>query len=246
MGHFLTFSARRMELSKGGLSPILFCMYPDELLNQINESGIGCHIGYLSFAGLGYADDVGILSPSVEALQELLHICEKYADEFNVIFNTKKTMCMCISGRVQPPSRHVTLNGPPLRWTNKAKYLGNLVNSSFNDCEDIRMKTGSFISQVNKLNNKFSFVSSNVKAMAMAPTLCNRPIISGLGPDLGWDSAISWSWLGAAFDCCRVTGSLKLRFHHSSHMIRAERHSPLQWCMLSFQLSETKDGRSQI
>ena len=154
-----------MEVSKGGggLSPILFCVYTDELLKRINESGIGCHIGHLYFAGLGYADDVGILSPSIEALHELLHICEKYADEFNVIFNAKKTMCMCISGRVQPPSRHVTLNGSPLRWTNKAKYLGNLVNSSLNDCEDIRMKTGIFISQVNKLNNKFSFVSSNVK-----------------------------------------------------------------------------------
>ena len=64
-----------MELSKGGggvLSPILFCVYTDELLNRINESGIGCHIGHLSFAGLGYADDVGILSPSIEALQELM------------------------------------------------------------------------------------------------------------------------------------------------------------------------------
>ena len=69
-------------------------MYTDELLNRINESGIGCHISHLSFAGLGYADDVGILSPSIEALHELLHICEKYADEFNVIFNAKKTMCV--------------------------------------------------------------------------------------------------------------------------------------------------------
>ena len=149
-------------------------MYTDELLNRINESGIGCHIGHLSFAGLGYADDVGILSPSIEALQELLHICEKYADEFNVIFNAKKIMCMCISGRVQPPSRHVTLNGSPLRWTNKGKYmyLGNLVNGSLNDSEDTRMKTGIFISQVNKLNNKFSFVSSNVKGRLLQ-TYCS-------------------------------------------------------------------------
>ena len=72
-------------------------MYTDELLNRINESGIGCHIGHLSFAGLGYADDVGILSPSIEALQELLNICEKYADEFNVLFNANKTMCTCVS-----------------------------------------------------------------------------------------------------------------------------------------------------
>ena len=78
-------------------------------------------------------------------------------------------MCQC---RVQPPSRHVTLNGSPLRWTNKVKYLGNWVNSSLNDCEDIRMKTGIFISQVNKLNNKFSFVSSKVKGRLLQ-TYCS-------------------------------------------------------------------------
>ena len=71
-------------------------MYVDELLNRVNGSGIGCHIGHLSYAGLRYADDVALLTPSIQALQELLHTCEDFAEEYNVKFNAKKTMCMCI------------------------------------------------------------------------------------------------------------------------------------------------------
>ena len=41
------------------LSPILFCVYFDELLKLLNASGLGCHVGHLSSAGSGYADDVG-------------------------------------------------------------------------------------------------------------------------------------------------------------------------------------------
>ena len=66
------------------MSPILFCLYIDELLNRINESGLGCHIGHLSYAGLGYADEVTISIPSVRALQSILNICEGFADGYNV------------------------------------------------------------------------------------------------------------------------------------------------------------------
>ena len=78
-------------------------MYVDELLNRVNGSGIGCHVGHLSYAGLGYADDVALLTPSIQALQELLHTCEDFADEYNVKFNAKKTMCMCIGSSVHLP-----------------------------------------------------------------------------------------------------------------------------------------------
>ena len=53
----------------GVLSPILFCVYIDELLRRIDSSGLGCHIGHLLYAGVCYADGVGLLAPSVQALQ---------------------------------------------------------------------------------------------------------------------------------------------------------------------------------
>ena len=59
-----------MVLSKGAFYPLSFFVYIDELLNRLLSSGIGCHMGHLSNACFGYADDVNLLAPSVGALQD--------------------------------------------------------------------------------------------------------------------------------------------------------------------------------
>ena len=70
------FFATENGVKQGGiLSPILFCVYIGELLNRLLSSGIGCHMGHLSYACFGYADDVNLLVPSVGALQDLITIC---------------------------------------------------------------------------------------------------------------------------------------------------------------------------
>ena len=161
-------------VKQGGiLSPVLFCVYVDELLNRVNGSGIGCHVGHLSYAGLGYADDVALLTPSIQALQELLHTCEDFADEYNVKFNAKKTMCMCIGSSVHLPRRRVTLHGSHIAWSASVKHLGNNITQNLSDSDDIRAKKGVFISQVNKLNNKFSVISSNVRGRLLQTYCCS-------------------------------------------------------------------------
>ena len=77
----------------GVLSPILFCIYFDELLKRIERTGIGCHVGHHFYGGLGYADDVVLLSPTVCGLQLLINTCEKFATENSVTFNSRKTVC---------------------------------------------------------------------------------------------------------------------------------------------------------
>ena len=58
----------------GVLSPILFCVYMDELFTRIRKSGYGCHVGHISYAVFGYADDVKLLSPTIRGLQKLLEM----------------------------------------------------------------------------------------------------------------------------------------------------------------------------
>ena len=87
------FFATENGVKQGGiLSHIPFCVYIDELLNRLLSSGIGCHMGHLSYAFFGYADDVNLLVPSVCVLLDLITICEKFAKEYHVIFNGKKVL----------------------------------------------------------------------------------------------------------------------------------------------------------
>ena len=49
---------------------------------------MGCYVGS-TFVGLvGYADDLFLISPSLDGLQEMLKVCEKYAYVHNLKCST--------------------------------------------------------------------------------------------------------------------------------------------------------------
>ena len=72
----------------GVISCHLFNLYIDRLLVQLSNSGYGFHIAGDNVGALSYADDITLFSPSVWG------ICEKYRLENNIIFNSKKTVCI--------------------------------------------------------------------------------------------------------------------------------------------------------
>ena len=74
----------------GVLSPILFGVYIDELLCRLRKSGYGCKIGHLYFGGVGYADDVSFIAPSLYALNKMCKIALEYANEYDIKFNPLK------------------------------------------------------------------------------------------------------------------------------------------------------------
>ena len=60
----------------GVLSPILFCIYIDNLLiMSLKNNDIGWHVGSHFCGAFGYADDIMLLSPSVSGLQNMLDCC---------------------------------------------------------------------------------------------------------------------------------------------------------------------------
>ena len=154
-------------VKKGGvLSPILFCVYFDELLKDPESSGMGCYIGHHFYGCVGYADDVKLLCPSINGLQSMMNVCENFSDEFDVTFNTKKTLCICYGSDNNATLRQVSLNG--------VKYLGNrqwntLVMSLCTTCTIMPMFIkkrgggGDFIAAVNKMNSVFASVHAELK-----------------------------------------------------------------------------------
>ena len=67
------------------LSPLLFSVYIDELLEKLKASKIGCHIGHHYVGALGYADDIILLCPSLAGLKKMIKICEDYIQR-NIVF----------------------------------------------------------------------------------------------------------------------------------------------------------------
>ena len=79
----------------GVLSPILFSVYLDDLLQNLADSGVGCHWGHLFVGAVCYADDIVLLAPYPSALRILLNICSSYASTHGLRFNAEKTQLIC-------------------------------------------------------------------------------------------------------------------------------------------------------
>ena len=60
----------------GVLSPHLFNLYIDDVINRISNSKYCCNVRFACVSIFMYADDLILMSPSVTALQKLLKIVE--------------------------------------------------------------------------------------------------------------------------------------------------------------------------
>ena len=76
----------------GVISPLLFSIYINPLIQNLNDSKMGCHMGNICSNAFAYADDVVILSPTCTAMNNLIHICESYAIDYDLQFNPNKCM----------------------------------------------------------------------------------------------------------------------------------------------------------
>ena len=123
----------------GVLSPILFTVYIDELLTRLSKLGIGCYSCHLFAGSLGYADDIALLAPSSSALLILLSVCEKFSDEYDLIFNTAKTQLICIRSdkKFFLPDGAFCFLGHPLCFRNSIVYLGHTLLFNLDDADDI-------------------------------------------------------------------------------------------------------------
>ena len=71
----------------GCLSPMLFTLYLDGLIQNLKHTGICCYIDKTYCVVFGYADDMAIVSPTLFGLGKMIEICKEYASEMDLLFN---------------------------------------------------------------------------------------------------------------------------------------------------------------
>ena len=85
----------------GCLSPTLFSIYLNELIDVLRFSNIGCRYGYHYMSVSYYTDDIGLLSPTLSGLKEMLKLCEDYALRPKFIFNASKSQLIYSSSNTE-------------------------------------------------------------------------------------------------------------------------------------------------
>ena len=196
-----TFSVNNGVKQGAVLSPILFCVYIDSLFSVLRRNRTGCWINGMYAGIMGYADDMWLLSPTQDGLQEMVQICSDYCKNLNLSFSTrsgfKKSKTKCIAHtKKEKTLRKIVLDGCELPWVSHAKHLGHKISFKINGLsEDLMEKRATYINRVNELNQEFYFVNSSTKIMIN--NIFNSSFYSSQIWDLFSDEAIrlekSWN-----------------------------------------------------
>ena len=75
----------------GILSPILFSIFINDILNTISTSEIGCKLGYSQVNILCYANDIILFAPLFKGLQIIVDKFECYFNLMKLIMNVSKS-----------------------------------------------------------------------------------------------------------------------------------------------------------
>ena len=74
------------------LSPVLFATFINDLISELHDSKYGAVSPSINepISCIAYADDIVILSNSINKLNKLLKICERHSNHWAYKFNSKK------------------------------------------------------------------------------------------------------------------------------------------------------------
>ena len=83
-----------------------------------------------------YADDISLLCPSITGLKQMLLLCETYAEEYNIRFNSSNSQLIQFTD-MNNVKRDISIemkNGSNINIVDKCKYLGTTLYS------DVKLK----------------------------------------------------------------------------------------------------------
>ena len=165
----------------GILSPMLFNVYMDQLSIRLNRSGIGGNIGGHLISHLCYADDLCLISLSSAGMQSLLDICNSYAIEHVLTYNSNKSYSLCFKPKHIKFARPCFyLNRLEIPRVDQCKYLGIMICTK--NCDiDLKRQMRKFYANINILSRprKFAKCSPNVKC-TLFKSFCSNMYCSKL------------------------------------------------------------------
>ena len=127
-----TFTMKNGVKQGAVLSALLFCVYVDALFKILRKKRTGCWINNNYIGILGYADDIFLLSPTRDGLQEMVKPCDDYATHHNLTFSTNsdyrkcKTKCLAFLKNTRN-LKNIQLGKIELPWVQSTKHLGNKI-----------------------------------------------------------------------------------------------------------------------
>jgi hypothetical protein len=111
------------------LSPVLFNLYVDDVLVDLQRSQLGCVVKGNVLNSFMYADDLIILSILVTDLQRLIDIAVESLNSVLLSVNSKKCCCMRVGKRFASSCQNIKVGQIEIEWAKEFRYLGVYLTS---------------------------------------------------------------------------------------------------------------------
>ena len=163
---------------------MLFSVYLDDLLCELRQANVGCHMNGYFVGAVIYADDITLLGPTRSSILSMLSVCDVYARNMDILFNPAKTNCIFF------PAYPTSLLGLPLHFMNtdivfvpSCTFLGISVSSHDISDRNIPQSVQKLYRRANEVMSDFKSLSRNVKSQLFS-TFCLDAYGSQLWPFL--------------------------------------------------------------
>ena len=110
------------------LSPAIFNIFINAFIFKLRETNSGCCINGDFIGCVMYADDLILISASVNGFQSLLNCCHTASLDLLLNFNCAKSTCIAIGLRSSFNVSNMQQGDDFISWSNKLKYLGVMFN----------------------------------------------------------------------------------------------------------------------
>jgi hypothetical protein len=114
----------------GVLSPVLFAIYVNDIIVNLEKERLGCYIGDIFLGCIMYADDLVLLSASVVMLQKMIDLCVHEVNGLEMTFNVSKSAVVRIGPAYNNKCVSLKLCNDRLQYVNSVKYLGAVICSA--------------------------------------------------------------------------------------------------------------------
>jgi hypothetical protein len=163
----------------GPLSPRLFSIYVEDLITELEDSGLGTHINGISTGVIMYADDLIIMSDTKLKMQRMLLIVENYCKRWEIKINAEKSQHIRFGpGNAGEERGCLKLDGQPIETVEKMKYLGVWISNNLKCDEHIEQKRTSTVNAFNSLRKVgITDINMNPSLKAFMYKVYCRPIL---------------------------------------------------------------------
>jgi exonuclease III len=194
----------------GVLSPLLFVIYVDSVINRLQANGAGCTLGNVYVGCILYADDLLLISISVTEMQIMIDICTEELHTLDMVLNANKCCIMRVGCRHNCDCSAIKIQDQCIPYTYYAKYLGVKLRSGKKLTVDLQYMKKKFYTAFNGLFHRLAKMNDELTALHIVSAYCKPHLLYGtecFNLSTTQSRSLCHTWLTAVSHIFNVSGN---------------------------------------